>query len=301
VVPLFDYTSGLYMNGDATRDRLMGASQFIQADNMHIVPGDLANANLYFYVGGNPVSGRDPTGHFDLLELLVDTALSVSIGAISAPVLASAATFVAAGLISAEAMTLLKKSGADAFTIEGGGSAFGSLFGIPLAVSAGIEGAWSPQTHRIAAYLFGQIGLTFGAGDGGSLDAGLGIYWGAPTSQDYAGGADYVYVPFSSLPISYQLTLKGALTHLISVAPSNIASSLGVPDDVSDLIDSFGTTAIQLLNQLNNLSVTYYNWGEGQGLLLNYSDSWGKDSASIGYALSKQIYPSGDQSVPFEQ
>src|SRR5208337_1418027 len=62
---VYDPASGFRCN-DA---RWLNGFWFTQADNIAQSPGDLANANLHLYVGGNPITGIDPSGH-SLAELL---------------------------------------------------------------------------------------------------------------------------------------------------------------------------------------------------------------------------------------
>jgi hypothetical protein len=67
---VFDYASGLYMNGNGTRDRLPGASGFIEADPQgHSNNDDAMSLHKYLYAGADPTMGVDPSGH-DLIGTL---------------------------------------------------------------------------------------------------------------------------------------------------------------------------------------------------------------------------------------
>jgi YD repeat-containing protein len=64
---VYDPASGLYLNGDGTRDRLPGAGGFIEADP----PGwsnnqDPVSLHRYLYANAAPIDGYDPSGHEDL-------------------------------------------------------------------------------------------------------------------------------------------------------------------------------------------------------------------------------------------
>ena len=48
-----------------TDNRAINGFWFTSRDNIDISPGDFSNANLYLYVGGNPMNSNDPTGHYD--------------------------------------------------------------------------------------------------------------------------------------------------------------------------------------------------------------------------------------------
>jgi len=61
---VFDDASGLYMNGDGTRDRLPGAGSFIEADPQgHSSNADAISLHKYLYVGANPINAWDQDGH----------------------------------------------------------------------------------------------------------------------------------------------------------------------------------------------------------------------------------------------
>jgi YD repeat-containing protein len=58
---------------------------FTQEDTIAQTPGDLANANLYAYLGGHPLNGWDPSGHFGLTGLLVTIGIIGIVAAIVIP------------------------------------------------------------------------------------------------------------------------------------------------------------------------------------------------------------------------
>ena len=60
---VFDPHSGLYMNGDGTRDRLPGVGGFIQADGQGNGSNqDPIGLSLYLYGSADPISMTDPSG-----------------------------------------------------------------------------------------------------------------------------------------------------------------------------------------------------------------------------------------------
>ncbi len=66
---VYDPASGLYMNGDDTRDRLPGAAGFVEADPQGYSNNqDPITLHKYLYGNANAVNGSDPTGHFDWLD-----------------------------------------------------------------------------------------------------------------------------------------------------------------------------------------------------------------------------------------
>jgi YD repeat-containing protein len=71
---------------------------FPQMDDIHVQPGHLSDANLYSYVGGNPVNKIDPSGHEgELSSLLVAMGMVVELFSIYAiPVLEAATPYIAA-------------------------------------------------------------------------------------------------------------------------------------------------------------------------------------------------------------
>jgi RHS repeat-associated protein len=73
----YDAENGLTNQNARETDRSIG--RFISGDNINISPGDWQNANLYLYVGGNPISGIDPSGHDSLLEILAVTGIALSL------------------------------------------------------------------------------------------------------------------------------------------------------------------------------------------------------------------------------
>jgi YD repeat-containing protein len=64
--------------------RWRSGANYTQRDNIELTPGDLMNADLYVYLGGNPLNGTDTTGHDDdlaeELTLTGDQALLIGIG-----------------------------------------------------------------------------------------------------------------------------------------------------------------------------------------------------------------------------
>jgi hypothetical protein len=69
---VYDPVSGLYMNGDGTRDRL--GFEFIQMDAASENNQDPISLHRYLYADADPIDNNDPTGHFALIaeELLSD-------------------------------------------------------------------------------------------------------------------------------------------------------------------------------------------------------------------------------------
>jgi RHS repeat-associated protein len=68
---MYDAASGL--NFTPSRQERLGASEWMERDSINIAPGDLGNANLYMFVGGNPINLVDPSGHDGgLAELTVE-------------------------------------------------------------------------------------------------------------------------------------------------------------------------------------------------------------------------------------
>jgi RHS repeat-associated protein len=57
--------------------------RFISKDDLVLRPGDTLNANLYDYVSNNPVNARDPSGHFDVPEILAAIGVQAGLGALT--------------------------------------------------------------------------------------------------------------------------------------------------------------------------------------------------------------------------
>jgi RHS repeat-associated protein len=71
---------------------------FTTMDSINVAPGDLGNANLYLYVGGNPINGIDPTGHdFSLSGLSVALAIQSIVIGLAFPAVAVATTLETGG------------------------------------------------------------------------------------------------------------------------------------------------------------------------------------------------------------
>jgi hypothetical protein len=60
---VYDSVSGLYMNGDGTRDRL--GAEFIQMDSASGSTQDPISLHKYLYADADPINGNDPTGDYD--------------------------------------------------------------------------------------------------------------------------------------------------------------------------------------------------------------------------------------------
>jgi hypothetical protein len=54
-------------------------SSYVSMDQMIFGPGQLVDANVYVYVGGNPVTGMDPSGHGALLDLLTAIGIGLTV------------------------------------------------------------------------------------------------------------------------------------------------------------------------------------------------------------------------------
>jgi YD repeat-containing protein len=68
---VYDYLSGLYMNGDGTRDR--SGFEFIQRDSSSGNNSDPMSLHTYLYGNADSINGFDPSGH-DLLSLVLSIA-----------------------------------------------------------------------------------------------------------------------------------------------------------------------------------------------------------------------------------
>jgi RHS repeat-associated protein len=77
----FDAESGLTNQNARETDRSIG--RFISGDDITLSAGDWQNANMYLYVGGNPISGIDPSGHLGLVDTLVVAGIGAFIGGLS--------------------------------------------------------------------------------------------------------------------------------------------------------------------------------------------------------------------------
>jgi uncharacterized delta-60 repeat protein len=90
---VYDSVSGLYMNGDGTRDR--SGFRFIQMDSRTAGVGDLADADLYLYADANSISGFDPTGKFSFIELTLTIGLLLGLSLIGYNYIRSPSSLVA--------------------------------------------------------------------------------------------------------------------------------------------------------------------------------------------------------------
>ena len=88
---VYDPVSGLYMNGDGTRDRL--GFEFIQMDPTSGSTQDPISLHEYLYCDADPINGNDPSGYDD--SLLADEAFSEANGDIAEDVGGYTAVYVA--------------------------------------------------------------------------------------------------------------------------------------------------------------------------------------------------------------
>ncbi len=106
----FDIVSGQYYMRARNYDPATGT--FTQQDSYTINAGDLANANLYLYAGGDPVNMFDPSGKFgSALSLSVTLTIGSLVDSISLPAIGGAFAYVGsavlAGTVAYEASTWL--------------------------------------------------------------------------------------------------------------------------------------------------------------------------------------------------
>ena len=66
---VYDPASGLYMNGDGTRDR--SGFEFIQRDTSSGDNTDPLSLHTYLYADADSINGFDPSGHDDVFDTLV--------------------------------------------------------------------------------------------------------------------------------------------------------------------------------------------------------------------------------------
>jgi RHS repeat-associated protein len=93
----FDAVSGWY--NQRARWYVTRDGRFSSADDQgYSRNSDPLSLHKYLYANGNPISGGDPTGRFDLMEMVVNTAVSSILGEILSPVIKPAVNLVAGGL-----------------------------------------------------------------------------------------------------------------------------------------------------------------------------------------------------------
>ena len=96
----FDFLLGQYLLRARYYNPMMG--EFLSQDIQHNgSTSDPISLHKYLYADGDPIMGSDPTGHFDLIELAVDSAITAAFGAIIAPIVKPAGAFVANTIVNA--------------------------------------------------------------------------------------------------------------------------------------------------------------------------------------------------------
>jgi hypothetical protein len=85
---MFDAPSGLNIFGDGVREVQPGEDSFIESDtSAYGNLSDPTTLNLRLLEGANPISGRDPSGHFDIFELgVVGTINAISFTVLTSPI-----------------------------------------------------------------------------------------------------------------------------------------------------------------------------------------------------------------------
>jgi YD repeat-containing protein len=219
---VYDAVSGLYLHGDGTRGVV--GPRFIEADTEgNGSTSDPISLHKYLYANANPISGADPSGHDDLVELLTDIGIDGVLGAIASPVIKSAGSYLAQALLPNSLVNnILNAPTADAIT--GGVSGTGNLpiGSLPVGFSAGggLEALWSPKTHNAALYGFAGGGINFGTTNpSAGISGAVGLVFGTPTSEDYTKHFITISVPFASIQQALQKKID---TQLISVATQSI-------------------------------------------------------------------------------
>jgi YD repeat-containing protein len=311
---VFDAVSGLYMNGDGTRDRM--GFEFIQMDPTSGNQMDPISLHKYLYAGDNPVMFNDPSGHdFSLAELVIDAGISSILGTIASPIIKPATSYIASNLLlPAGFLQKLQSTLPDAWVIQTPLSASfteGNELGFGGTVGGGVEVAISRKNHNLAAYGFAYAGLSFGsqANASGSIgDFGVGAFWsaGGGTSEDYTGPAFVFDFPLEFVSSAIQSALAKVLTQ--GYAPIALGITRGLSGD-PELADAAGT-ALSLIPQganalaraFNNAYLEVYYWADGSfGINVDFSPfNLGGDVGSHitgAIAATGQIYPS--DYIPF--
>lgn len=147
---VFDGVLGQYYMRARYYDQAIG--RFSSQDSLTFGPGEFSDANLYLYVGGNPVMLIDPSGHFGYAEVATTTLMSAVLGGLSGGAISGAYKFAKTGSLAAAGQAALS------------GWAFGTLLGAGAGLGAGL-------------FALG----TFAAGAGASIGfTGFGISTGIP-------------------------------------------------------------------------------------------------------------------------
>jgi RHS repeat-associated protein len=150
------YTGELWDAGSGTydlraRDYRPDLGRFSTSDNIMITPGDLGNANLYLYVGGNPVMYSDPSGHdFGFAELMTNTLISQVLGGILGGSISGAYKFAKTGSWAMAGRAALE------------GAAYGALAGTVAGLGAGLFALGAVAAGSTAGVGFAAFGITAG-------------------------------------------------------------------------------------------------------------------------------------------
>jgi RHS repeat-associated protein len=275
---------------------------------------DPLSLHKYLYCRGNPVNGIDPSGHQDLIDIMVSCYIQDTLGSMVMSALSSAFQQVGQMIIPHQILD----------AIENGQAPDCELFGISGEVSIGrgggvisgsgaFEGLVSMHSLNFAAFFTPGLSLSTGeSGPDADVTGYAGFAWNCPSSEDYADGID-MFVTLTGEAIPSKL-----LTAIANKVTANASSLANVPQIIagrfplsSENIAKLNQVKANIINaQLNNIrnwsiTVSWSPSGDDFSVAIARSvfDNEGSPHGigspfSIGVSSSYQIYP--DQNVNFK-
>jgi RHS repeat-associated protein len=297
------------------RDRWMNAAtgRFTQADRFRRgVGADLLGFNLYPYANGDGVNGRDPSGRFTIVDLLVTTTINSLLTSALTTVIKPAFQYLSDTLFSAlvpvdvrDQLSKINWSNWSAIMVGVNVGHTWSLGG-PLGAGAGfgVELLWSPTTHNVGLYGFldWNVSLLGSLGTGTSVKGGL--IFNASELGDYTGPSRSITLGWRWLPKFIKSRFSNAVvgSSMLAVPPyASLTPTGGVPGFGSALWQTGVNLLADVTNRIDNKTVTI-SWSPYKvGVIgITFESQFTQDGSS-GISTGFQnyyLYPTFDESTP---